>query len=183
MMTKQQLRQQYLSMRNRITDSRIKSVQIAKRLYACGAQQWKHVFCYLSFGNEVNTIEIVKQMLEWGTVVSVPVCNPDDCTMTPSVIDGLKSCTKNRYGILEPTAIVPPDMPSDVALVPGVVFSRTGHRIGFGKGYYDRFLRAAYGNPLKIGLCYDWQLLDDIPHEAHDVTMDWILTEERVLHL
>ena len=183
MMTKQQLRRQYLSMRNGMTDGKIKSEQIALRLYESGAKQWKHIFCYLSFGNEADTIAIVQQMLEWGTAVSVPVCSPADCTMTPSVIDSLADCTKNCYGILEPAKIIPPDMAFDAVLVPGVVFSRTGHRIGFGKGYYDRFLHTVSGSPLKIGLCYDWQLLDDIPHEPHDVTMDWIMTEERTLVL
>ena len=183
MMTKNQLRRLYLAQRDAMTDSAYKSIRIADRLYACSSKKWKHIFCYLSFGNEVDTISIIRQMLEWGTVVSVPVCNPAVCTMKPAIIDDISNCTKNRYGILEPTQIVQSDLPLDAVLVPGIVFSCSGHRIGFGKGYYDRFLRAVNGNPLKIGLCYDWQLVDEIPHEPHDVTMDLIITDKRVLRL
>lgn len=183
MMTKDQLRQQYLAMRRAMTDSPQKSRIIAKRLFVDGKPQWNHVFCYLSFANEVDTAGIIQQMLEWGIQVSVPVCDPVTCTMTPSLISSLANCKKNTYGILEPINTVHPDIPLDAALIPGVVFSRDGHRIGFGKGYYDRFLSGLDKQPLKIGLCYDWQLTEHLPHQSHDITMDRIITDERMLQI
>lgn len=66
----------------------------------------------------------------------------------------------------------------DVVIVPGVAFDKSFNRMGFGKGYYDRFLQGR--DSLKIGVCHSFQLLDEIPCEEHDVKMDLIITEDRV---
>ncbi len=182
-MTKSQWRKQYLALRRNMTDSVQKSEKIARRLYGCGIKKYSHVFSYLSFANEVDTHQIICQLLEWGVTVSVPVCDIHTCTMTASQITDFSHCSPNSYGILEPQTIVVPDSPFDAVLVPGVVFSKAGHRIGFGKGYYDRFLSSMANHPYKIGLCYDWQLTETLPHEPHDVSMDLILTDERTLRI
>ena len=66
-------------------------------------------------------------------------------------------------------------------MVPGVAFDLYGHRIGFGKGYYDRYLAALQRLPVLVGLCHDFQVCDELPAEGHDVRMDFVVTESRVV--
>ncbi len=179
-MTKQQWRTKYLALRKNMADSSQKSKKIAEKVLANDIKKQSHIFAYLSFANEVDTHTIIRQLLKWGITVSVPVCDIHTCTMTASQITDFSQCKPNRYGILEPSTVIIPDKPFDMILVPGVVFSKKGHRIGFGKGYYDRFLSSLPNHPLKIGLCYDWQLTETLPHEPHDIVMDFIITDERI---
>ena len=72
----------------------------------------------------------------------------------------------------------------DLIIVPALAFDIVKNRIGFGGGYYDKFLhkiRKNHNNPLIIGICYDFQLLDNIPSEIHDVKVDFVITEKRSL--
>ena len=69
----------------------------------------------------------------------------------------------------------------EVVIVPGAVFDRRGYRLGYGGGYYDRFLALEAPQALRIGLCFDLQLVDQLPEEAHDVPMDWLVTEQESL--
>jgi 5-formyltetrahydrofolate cyclo-ligase len=89
-----------------------------------------------------------------------------------------------RFGIAEPGADAKVWAPEqiDLVVVPGVAFDRRGHRIGYGKGYYDRTLHLLEGKDRLFGLCYDFQLIDEIPEIPHDVRMDGVVTEHRVLY-
>ena len=71
----------------------------------------------------------------------------------------------------------------DLVIVPGIVFDKNVHRIGYGYGYYDRFLVRLRKGTIKVGLCYDFQLVDKIQDEKHDVAMDILITERRVLKI
>ena len=89
-----------------------------------------------------------------------------------------------HYGLREPVPnpelILPPHA-LDVILIPGIAFDRRGHRIGSGKGYYDRFLTRTQA--VRIGLAYDFQVIDRVPAEPHDVKMDWIVTESEMIEI
>ena len=91
----------------------------------------------------------------------------------------LASLAVGAFGVLEP-----PEGPGvavavlDLVIVPGVAFDRRGHRIGYGKGFYDRELHAADFSGASVGLCYQFQLCDRLPAEAHDIPMDYLLTEQ-----
>jgi 5-formyltetrahydrofolate cyclo-ligase len=88
-----------------------------------------------------------------------------------------------RFGILEPApgAQVWDLVEIDLFVVPGVAFDRHGRRIGYGKGFYDRTLHALEGSGRLFGLCYDFQLLEEIADVPHDVRMDGVVTEHRVI--
>jgi len=89
---------------------------------------------------------------------------------------------KGAYGILEPKTVRKADENNiDVILVPGLAFDRNGGRMGFGKGYYDRLLESS--KAVKIGLCYDFQILEKIPTESHDVPMNFVITEKEILEI
>ena len=137
------------------------------------------VMCYLSAFNEPDTEGIISSLLSHGKRVVVPVTDTNTCTITPSYLTSLDGLVRGSYGIAEPSQCVPAKTSDiDISVVPGIAFDRSGMRIGFGKGYYDRFLSEFNGH--KIGLCYDFQLYDSVPHDEHDIPMDIIITEGNI---
>lgn len=140
----------------------------------------KTVMVYLSSFNEVSTMAITKKLLSLGKRVVVPISDTSTETLILSYIEDMSSLSKGAYGVLEPTSIKNANA-SDIecVLVPGIAFDVRGNRMGFGKGYYDKLL--AQTSAVKIGLCYDFQLVDNIAVEAHDVPMDIIITEKQIL--
>lgn len=94
-------------------------------------------------------------------------------------VDDLDALSKGAFGLLEPQGGSAASVAGlDLMIVPGVAFDRTGHRLGYGKGFYDRELHAAGFSGVLIGLCFDFQLLDRLPAEPHDVPVDYIVTEQ-----
>ena len=98
-------------------------------------------------------------------------------------VSGLDELVPGRYGIPEPVGEVWDPVRADVIVVPGVAFDLSGHRIGYGKGYYDKALHRLEGLGRLVGFCYDFQLVEEIVGEPHDVTMDFIVTELRVVRV
>ncbi len=101
-------------------------------------------------------------------------------------LHGLHKVSENQWHIREPIlqndtfSAVDYITPSiDLALIPGIAFDPNGNRIGFGKGYFDRFLKTA-DVPTKIGIAFECQMIDELPHEATDIPMDYIITEKRI---
>lgn len=135
------------------------------------------VMVYMSAFKEPSTGGIIETLKRDSKNIIVPISNTDDFTITPSYFsETLKS---GAYGIPEPQNIAKADIKDiDIALIPGIAFDTSGARIGFGKGYYDRFLSEFKG--IKIGICYDFQVLSDIPSSDHDIKMDMIITEKRI---
>jgi len=96
------------------------------------------------------------------------------------VIKDFRELEEGKYRILEPVDAKEVDLDEiDIVLVPGIAFDKKGHRIGYGKGYYDSFLRKV--NALKIGLCMDFQIVDKIPSNEWDVGMDIVVSEKQVI--
>lgn len=135
------------------------------------------VCVYVSFGNEIETHGLIRQLLALGRRVGAPAFR--DGYVPVEIRDFDRDLVAGKLGILEPR----PDAPTcrtDAWLVPGLAFDATGNRLGRGKGYYDGMLRESGG--VKIALAHDFQVLPAVPVAAHDVRMDWIVTETRVVH-
>ena len=99
-------------------------------------------------------------------------------------VEGLASLEQGSFGILEPcpTGIDHHADEADLIVVPGVAFDLSGHRIGYGKGFYDRFLRHPGRKAHLVGLCHDFQLIaGDIPAEGHDIQMEIIVSDRRIV--
>lgn len=101
------------------------------------------------------------------------------------VMDREQQLNKGAFGVLEPDGSCPAVHLSetDVVIVPAVGYDFSGNRIGYGKGYYDRALHSLEGSGNLVGFCFDFQLLEDIAGEPHDVKVDWIFTESRVVQI
>ena len=136
---------------------------------------------YASFQREVDTHDIIRQLIG-KTVLLLPVMsqkNEIDLAQTTS-FDGLKP---NRIGILEPRGAEPFEDLGEIGLivVPGVAFDPSGTRLGRGMGYYDRLL-AKMPKAVKVGLCYELQIVPTVPQEPHDIRMDVLISETRTVY-
>ena len=138
----------------------------------------RRVLCYADTQNEVSTRSLIADMLRAGYEVYLPkVVNKT--VMKAVRLRDISSMEPGVYGVDEPVAdeACPPDL-FDVICVPGVAFDRNGGRIGYGAGYYDRYL--VNSNCVKIGLAYEMQLVDAVPRDAYDVQVDGVITEKAV---
>ena len=133
---------------------------------------------YVDFRNEVATREIISTLLDLDKEVYLPVTLKNDKKLIPKRIFSLDDLVSGAYGILEPNVDAPIIDPSllDVVVVPGSVFDKKGYRTGYGGGYYDRFLENT--DAIRVGVCFDFQLVDDVFPEEHDKRMDFIITEK-----
>lgn len=137
------------------------------------------VMVYLSAFKEPDTFALISVLLDAEKEICVPITDVDTFTIAPSRLTSLDDLVKGEYGIYEPKEkISVPISQIDVALIPGIAFTSSGDRLGFGKGYYDRFLEDFKG--MKIGIGYDFQITDEIPTDKHDIKMDMIVTEKRI---
>ena len=143
------------------------------------------VCSYLSFRDEVDTLELVRDLLAAGRRVAVPAhLHEPGRPLVFSEIISLEGLEPSHFGVPQP----PPAALRPVAaaaipvfLVPGVGFDPAGNRIGFGLGFYDRALADAAPTARRIGLAFEAQITDRLPAEPHDVRMDLVITEDRVM--
>lgn len=141
------------------------------------------VFTYLSFGSEVDTRFVITRCWEMGKRVCLPRCAAG-YTLTWHAVDGLDHLVRSRFGMEEPAAGAPQAQPAgsvySVALVPGLAFDRRGFRLGYGGGYYDRFLPAFSG--VSIGLCRSDLLSDELPSlSEYDYPVDLVVTDNEAI--
>ncbi len=133
------------------------------------------VLLYHSLPDEVDTAELIAAGVGQGKQILLPVVVGSELELR--IYDGPETLKRGAYGILEPTgSLFPsPRYPQiSLAIIPGVAFDKDGHRLGRGKGYYDRLLPRLTG-ACKVGICWHFQLLDHIPTEDHDITMNRIV--------
>ncbi|MDO4481749.1 MAG: 5-formyltetrahydrofolate cyclo-ligase [Bacillota bacterium] len=138
----------------------------------------KSVMLYAAFRNEVGTSELIEKLSSKGIKVVLP--KTSGTVITPYEYLGPCSLKIDSFGISVPDEnVCPAAVISDIhtVIVPGVVFDRSGNRIGFGKGCYDRFL-PRLPHAVKIGLCYDFQIVPSVPVSDTDIPMDFLLTEK-----
>lgn len=145
----------------------------------------KNIMMYLSFKSEVNTYDLAKWCLDNGKKVIVPYCIRETREIIPFEIHNLTTdLTKSSFGIMEPKheSLKRANIKDiDLIIVPGVVFDEHCNRIGFGAGYYDRFLPEKLKTTPTIGIAYDYQVISEIPTGIYDVPLDFIITEKRTI--
>ncbi len=133
--------------------------------------------CYVSTEIEVDTTEFIKLCFEKGKTVAVPRCTPYE--MTFYVIKSFSDISTGMYGIKEPLehcrTLTEEEMSQSLCLVPALAYNKAGYRIGYGKGYYDKFISGYKGNTL--GLCYSDFIRDDIPTDEFDKRIEEVITD------
>lgn len=139
------------------------------------------IFCYVGRENEINTMPIIQYFLDLGKQVVVPKCVSKGI-MEAYLIESSEDLEEGKYGILEPkiesTKRVSPDK-IDLAIVPCITVNAQGYRLGYGGGFYDRYLLGT--EAYRIVLCRERTLYEDIPVEDHDQKMNMVITENRII--
>lgn len=178
------LRRALLEQRARVsaTEKAAMGSEITRRVLASEVfRAAETVFTYCSTADEIDTRAILRACLEQGKTLCVPRCEAARGVMTARRIVSEDALTDGKYGILEPTPDAPVVPPEQIGLciVPCLAADAAGYRLGYGGGYYDRFLARTRG--VSIALCADGRLLPEIPRDAFDIPCDLIYTERRII--
>ena len=139
----------------------------------------QNIACYFPIGSEVNTYDIMLDILKEGKNLLLPRIIDDSIEFY--VVSNLEKLEKGSFEIMEPKDSCERAKKIDCVLIPTVGVSKSGVRLGYGHGYYDRFLAST--DTLKISLTYSKQIIKSIPNDSHDIKMDWIVTEDESIKI
>jgi 5-formyltetrahydrofolate cyclo-ligase len=185
---RQRLRQQILRARDGLTAAsrREKSGAVTQNFLSLREmQQWSTLFIYVNFRSEVETMQLIHQCLAQGIRVAVPLVDAKAVRMMPLLIkDPEQDLVSGYYDIPEPDPMKTKPVGAgeiDAAIIPGSVFDMYGGRLGYGGGYYDRFLVNDAPRAKRIGFAFELQVVEKVPVEPHDQPLDILITEKRVV--
>jgi len=173
------LRKKMLEKRDSLTENELnaKSNAIIERLlHHPKFKSASTIAVYLPKGSEVSTKKIILKSLEMGKEVLVPVTNDHIEFYKFSSFEDLVA---GKYGIMEPKTKMLPSRQPDLILIPGVCFGHCMHRIGYGKGCFDHYLKDS--EAYRIGICFEFQVMEELPKHENDERMDEIITEKRII--
>ncbi len=184
---KKQIRKEALARRAAISvDERAsKSLRIADLVLSLPETATaKVITVYVDFRNEVETRDLINRLLALGKTVALPIVHMETGTLSFTAVSSLDCLIKTEKHIWEPAPGSGTDVPIealDLILTPGAAFDRSGYRLGYGGGFYDKLLEKRRTDVHAIGLAFSEQLVDSLPIEAHDQKLDGIVTENEVI--
>lgn len=185
MQIKNELRRFYREKRKSLSDKDNKDRKICERLLNSDLyKKAQTLFCYAALNDEINTDSIIEKALKDGKKVALPCCTDLSGNMDFYYIKSLSELTPGAFGIREPDPRVCEKVKSftdSICLVPALAFDKSGYRLGYGKGYYDRFIKKFI--IISVGLCYNEFLRETLPAEDHDEAVDYIATESEIFCL
>ena len=173
-MTKRELRQQIRTQKRRLSAAElaVMSEDICSKVLALASwQEAGTLLLYYPLPDEVDVRLLIKDAFESGKKVLLPVVKGDELEL--HLYEGEASLKEGTFGIMEPTGpLFAPEHYGEIefAIIPGMAFDSAGHRLGRGKGYYDRLLPNLKTAKL-TGICFPFQLLEEVPAEAHDISV------------
>lgn len=175
-MDKKELRRQIREMKRAMTEEQIVAASARLGELFLNCEQYKNaktIYGYLPYNQEVRTVPMLEQAMKDGKRVAVPKCYGEE--MRFIYMDDLSKVEKGYANIPEPIADEPvADDKTALVLMPGMAFTKDGKRMGYGGGFYDKFLAAEPNHPT-VALCYDFQMVEDLPTEDYDIPVDCVL--------
>jgi len=188
---KEILRKKWMKKRKKVAkkEGDIKSKIISKKILSLKEiKELKNIMIYVSYRSEVSTNKLIISLLNKNKRIFAPYCIKDEKRMEVVEIENPdQDLEKGAYGIKEPAKrirnnkIDPKNL--DIVVVPAVAFSKSGYRVGYGGGYYDRFLERLANKTITIGINYEEMLFDTVPKEDHDLAVDMVVTDKRLLRI
>lgn len=181
---KKRLRNRYKTLRAAM-DPRLKEAcdaRIRGRLRSLPEyKQCKTVLCFVSTEIEVDTHKIINHALREGKIVAAPYCIDGTRNMDFYRIRSLDELSRRTFGVLEPDprkAEKITDFHDSLCILPGMAFDYTGYRLGYGGGYYDRFLSKVYRHGVAVGICYSSCIAKALPKGRYDVPCQILVTDK-----
>ena len=153
-----------------------------KLLNLWAVREAQTVLCYVSTEIEVDTREFIDVLLQMGKRVAVPRCEGEKSEMNFYYIESLSELSPGSFGVDEPDpkrSIMVGKTEGSVCIVPAFMFDKKGYRLGYGKGYYDRYLSRYNGSA--IGVCYSANLQEELFHGKYDRVVDLVVTDKEIL--
>lgn len=183
-MEKKELRKKYMKLRSQITEREYKSHLIAERLAASHYYRKADAIAfYSSFGSEVNTKEMIEKGLRDGKRIFLPKVIDERHMEFYEIVSLDEATHRGAFGIMEPENFCRKVSADEIELMvlPGLCFDSKKNRLGYGKGYYDRYLQNKA--VLKIGLCFQEQFMEDeaILTDRTDIKMDAVITDKQLI--
>jgi len=184
-MDKKTFRKEILTKREILYSAEIDN-RIIDRFYQTSLyKESEWIMIYVSFGTEIKTHDLIKKMMSEGKKIVVPICETATHTLILSQLHDFENDLQaGHWGILEVKEDkidrVSPDV-LDLVVMPGMAFTEKGERMGFGGGYYDRFLEILPKTVKTVALIREDFIYNEIPIEPHDKNVDYIITEDRML--
>ena len=177
--SKKALRKKVIESRNSMPEAERQSYSIKAVEKIIMSKEYREsdvVYAFASFGSEIDTELIIKDALQSNKVLALP--RVEGTSMIFKRVTSMGDLEiRGKYGIREPKITADTVTGSGFMIVPGIVMSRDFYRIGYGAGFYDRYL-GLHKNIFKAGLCFDIQLMDKVPHDDYDVRIDAIYTDK-----
>lgn len=182
---KQQIRKEYKYKRNMMSSEQVQeySEDICRNLLKMDVfQQAEVVFFYYPLGNEVNLLTAAKKAVEMGKTVGFPKTEGDVIRFYP--VDSLEDFVEGCFHVMEPISQLCFEKEAlqgrkHVMLIPGVAFDKKRNRMGYGRGYYDKYMEELQ-ETIKIGIAYELQIAEELPVDKYDVVMDYLVTEKGI---
>ena len=179
---KQGLRQAFLERRASLEPAAREKASAAinnRLLESAEYERAATIAAYMPLAEEVDVRPLIDRAMDAGKKIMVPRVNHQETGLDYCYLGSVDDLEEGPYGILEPAG--PPDSTADLDLivVPALAFDMHGHRLGYGAGYYDRFLKTVEAT--LIGVSFDAQMIDILPVAEHDVAVDKIVTETRTI--
>ena len=176
-MNKKEMRAQIRAKKRAMTENQIvsASARLGEQLRSCDLyKNAKTIYGYLPYNQEVRTVPMLEQAIRDGKRVAVPKCYGEEMRFL-YITDFVNEVAPGYANIPEPIADEPvADDPTALVLMPGLAFDPMGHRIGYGGGFYDRFLAKEPDHPT-LALCYGFQMVEHLQTEEFDIPVDQVL--------
>ena len=183
---KKKLREELLALRSEIVGEereKAETAVVSRILSLTSFRFAETVLIYYPIKGEINVLPIAEAALKTGKQVAFPLCDVESSTMTYHIVSDLSELKTGSYGIPEPSSELPVYTPekdkNDLIIIPAVCFDRQGYRIGYGKGYYDRYLNSFDGTA--VGVTFNKLLRQSVPRGRFDKHVSLIVTEKVVL--
>ena len=179
-MEKKEIRKQYKMLRNKMSEMEVKekSDRICQNIISSNLfQQAERILAYAPLGNEVDIRPVIEEGWRQNKRIAFPKVFGD--TMKYFEISDFSKLEEGTFHVMEPKEDYPVDWEEALVLVPGVAFDRQGNRMGYGKGYYDRFFKGKT-DCVKVGVAYELQVANHLPTEENDLPMEYLVTEKGV---
>jgi len=181
-MNKINLKEEFLKQRNVLKEYIIReaSTLIKNSLFSLNEfNDSTNIAFYISKGSEVCTKEMILNAQKINKKIFIPYINKTN-SMKLSELKNYDNLKEGYFGVLEPLNPKPyPSNKIELIIIPGIVFDKKGYRLGYGMGYYDKFLKGL--KTTKVGLAFDFQVIESIPGEPHDMKMDYIITNKKII--
>lgn len=187
-MNKKEIRKSILEKRDALPEKSRKSYSDTITKCVLAQDEVKNanvIFAFVSFGSEVETHELLEELLRLGKTVYIPVTKKGVPTMRLAQLTSMDDLEIGHYGILSPKADHlhwGEEALVETVLVPGVAFDKYGYRIGYGAGFYDRFFAGITHHVNKIGLGFSLQSVEEVPTDQYDIPVDRFISEVGIYH-